>query len=100
MAALIGELDQRRDSKISALRERPPSSVEPATDVDLRFAISDRLHDEVDHMNLDNFVVRPKRRLVETFKKPESWEVLSADDRLELGHEVAGLPYELDPEAE
>jgi type I restriction enzyme, R subunit len=51
-------------------------------------------------MNLDNFVVRPHRRTVEKYAKPEAWGGLSADDRSELSHEVAGLPTELDPENE
>jgi type I restriction enzyme R subunit len=31
------------------------------------------LHDEVAAMNVDNFVVRPQRRLVEKYAKPEAW---------------------------
>ena len=37
------------------------------------------LRSEVAAMNLDNFVVRPKRRLVEKYAKPEAWTVLSAE---------------------
>ena len=48
-------------------------------------------------MNLDNFVVRPKRRLVEKYAKPEAWAALSAEAVAELAHEVAGLPSELEP---
>ncbi len=51
-------------------------------------------------MNLDNFVVRPQRRLVEKYAKPEAWAVLSPEALSELSHEVAGLPSELDPENE
>ena len=51
-------------------------------------------------MNLDNFVVRPKRRLVEKYAKPEAWTVLTPEALAELAHEVAGLPSELDPEDE
>ena len=51
-------------------------------------------------MNLDNFVVRPRRRLVEKYAKPESWVSLPAEALTELSHEVAGLPSGLDPENE
>jgi type I restriction enzyme R subunit len=51
-------------------------------------------------MNLDNFVVRPRRRVVEKYAKAESWAVLSPEAISELSHEVAGLPAELDPEGE
>ena len=51
-------------------------------------------------MNLDNFVVRPRRRLVEKYTKPESWIYLPAEALAELSLEVAGLPSELDPENE
>ena len=51
-------------------------------------------------MNLYNFVVRPRRRLVEKYAKPESWVSLTAEALTELSHEVAGLPSELDPENE
>jgi type I restriction enzyme R subunit len=61
----------------------------------LRSELAERLHAEVKGMSLDNFLVRPKRRLVEKFAKPASWKNLSFDDRLELVDEVAGLPSSL-----
>ena len=51
-------------------------------------------------MNLDNFVVRPRRRLVEKYAKSESWVSLPAETLTELSRKVAGLPSELDPENE
>ena len=51
-------------------------------------------------MNLDNFVVRPKRRAVEKYAKPEAWMRLSGEALAELSREVAGLPSELEPEPE
>ena len=51
-------------------------------------------------MNLDNFLVRPHRRLVERYSKSESWVSLPAEALTELSHEVAGLPSQLDPENE
>lgn len=66
----------------------------------LRKDIATLLHGEVSAMNLDNFVVRPKRRLVERYVKPEAWIELKPDALAELAHEVAGLPSQLEPEEE
>lgn len=51
-------------------------------------------------MNTDNFVVRPHRRLIEKYSKPEAWVRLASEALAELSREVAGLPTELDPESE
>ena len=50
-------------------------------------------------MTLENFLVRPHRRLVETFSKREAWEALSEEDKAALGREVAGLPSALPTES-
>ena len=51
-------------------------------------------------MNLDNFVVRPHRRAIERYAEPSAWVSLTPEAVTELTTEVAGLPAELDPEAE
>ena len=51
-------------------------------------------------MNPDNFVVRPKRRLIERYSQPEVWASVKEGDLTELANEVAGLPSELAPEDE
>jgi type I restriction enzyme R subunit len=61
----------------------------------LRAALADRLHDEVAGMSLDNFLVRPRRKLVEKFAKPGAWKSLGYEARAELVDEVAGLPSSL-----
>jgi type I restriction enzyme R subunit len=66
----------------------------------VRRSLAELLHRETGAMNLDNFVVRPKRRIVEKYGKREAWADLSPEALSELSHEVAGLPSELDPEAE
>jgi type I restriction enzyme R subunit len=73
---------------------------DPQTDGQVRGSVTLVLQQEVAAMNVDNFVVRPRRRLVEKYAKPESWVALSVEARTELSHEVAGLPSELDPENE
>jgi type I restriction enzyme, R subunit len=48
--------------------------------------------DEVAGMSLDNFIVRPKRRVVEKFQAREAWNQLGRDDRAALVQQIAGLP--------
>lgn len=58
------------------------------------------LRDEVAAMNLENFVVRPQRKLVEQYSKPESWTRISIESMHELAAKIAGLPTELPDEEE
>jgi type I restriction enzyme R subunit len=58
----------------------------------LRAELATRLQREVAAMTLENFLVRPHRRLVETFSKREAWESLSEQDKVALSREIAGLP--------
>ena len=53
------------------------------------------LRSQVAAMNLDNFIVRPKRRLVERYAQEEPWKKLGEEQVGELVHEVAPLPTEL-----
>jgi type I restriction enzyme R subunit len=64
----------------------------------LREDVATQLQRAVAAMNLDNFIVRPKRRLVEIYAKPKAWEGLNEESRHLLAEEVAHLPAELDPE--
>lgn len=66
----------------------------------LRRETASLLQSEVAAMNVQNFVVRAKRRFVEKYAKPEAWTDLKAEAFAELAHEVAGLPAELDAEDE
>jgi type I restriction enzyme, R subunit len=92
---LIGQLD-------SSPAEATPLSggrvTEPAGS--LRRDVAEKLHGEVAAMNLDNFVVRPKRRLVEKYAKPAAWITLKPEALSELAREVAGLPSEQEREDE
>ena len=64
----------------------------------LRQEVVDLLQTEVAAMNVDNFVVRPKRRLVEQYAQKSAWQRLDAAARGQLANEVAGLPAELEAE--
>lgn len=58
------------------------------------------LKDYVCSMNLDNFIVRGERKLVEKYQKPEIWERLTNEMRDELLDHVAPLPNEMKNEPE
>ena len=98
---LIGELDRPPDDRTPTVAGKAVERLAPyqATAV-LRADIASLLRGEVAAMNLDNFVVRPKRRLVEKYARPEAWTALPEESRAELAHEVAGLPSEQDAEDE
>lgn len=99
---LIGELDKRNEPAvgIDPTKETVAIYHDPRSELDVRNATGAILHKEVAAMNIDNFVVRPKRRVVEKYAKREAWAVLPPDALSELAHEVAGLPSELEAEAE
>ena len=84
-----------------AIREATPETyADPKADEEVRRAVAESLRREVAAMRLENFVVRPHRRLVEKYARPEAWTALSAEALAELSGHVAGLPTELDPENE
>lgn len=99
---LLSELDKKleADSDCEVGTETREIYGEPITEAEVRHSIAETLHSEIASMNLDNFVVRPKRRLVERYSRSEAWLKLSGEDLSELSHEVAGLPSEMEPEAE
>ncbi|MDY3560231.1 DEAD/DEAH box helicase family protein [Gemmata sp. JC673] len=90
---LVGTLDKRVPGAAT-------SGVAPNGETDLRRETAERLQKEVAAMNVENFVVRPKRRLVEAYANPNAWAALTDANRAELAHEVAGLPSEIPAEPE
>lgn len=98
---LIESLDcQKSENGVGEIRDPSVIYGDPKTDAEVRRTIAELLHREVAAMNVDNFVVRPHRRLIEKYAKPEAWIALAKDAILELSLEVAGLPTELDSENE
>lgn len=98
---LVGELDRRQStSGADSVREPSPVFGDPVSDVEVRTVTAEALQREVAAMNLGNFVVRPHRRLVEQFAKPEAWLVPAPEALGDLARDVAGLPSELDAENE
>jgi type I restriction enzyme R subunit len=67
---------------------------------DERASIAAVLRSEVAAMNINNFVVRPHRRLVEKFKDPAAWEQMDVGDLSALATNIAGLPTEVERDPE
>lgn len=57
----------------------------------LREGLAARMHAQVAGMSLDNFLVRPKRRIVEHFASPTAWTQPGSNDYTSAA-ELAGLP--------
>jgi type I restriction enzyme R subunit len=79
-------------SKLSEEEENRIAEVPAGSLAELRSELSDILRKEVSAMNVSNFVVRPYRQQVERFSKRELWNDLSAEDYVEAGKHLAGLP--------
>ena len=102
---LIGELDNKMASEtlpdgIGQFADEAATYEQKKNDGELRTATAELLRTEIAAMNVNNFVVRPSRRLVEKYASVEAWVDLNATAYAELAHEVAGLPTELDAEDE
>ncbi len=100
--ALVGELDRaaKQDGFARAAEPGSVAACEAPSPKELRGELAEALRGEVAAMNVENFVVRPKRRLVERYARPEEWEGLGDEAAEELAREVAGLPAEREPEPE
>jgi type I restriction enzyme R subunit len=96
---LIAELDDAAARTVGAAEDGASYGPESATEHaapdparQLRTDTTARLVEELAAMSTDNFLVRPKRRYVEKFARPEAWTKLGLDDRHELTEHLAGLP--------
>ena len=90
---LIAVLDRQVGAE-AVVREGPGSLDE------LRKETATLLRDEVAAMNLDNFIVRPQRRLVERYAAADAWTTLTNEALGELANQVAGLPSEIETDDE
>lgn len=76
----------------------PPSEPEPEegqgteTERGLRVDVAWSLHRSVAGMNLDNFLVRPHRRLVEQYSQWPAWTSLTPEVAGDVAEHLAGLP--------
>lgn len=98
---LVDAIDQKMGvSATMEVREESPGYGDPSSDAQVQRSILSALHREVAAMNLDNFLVRPKRRLIEKYSREQAWTALSKDAMRDLAEQVAGLPTELPSEDE
>jgi type I restriction enzyme R subunit len=100
---LIGTLDREAaeaDSQPASVHEPAAVFGDPRTSADVRMLTADRLREEVAGMSLASFVVRPHRRMVEHFARPEAWAALTPELTSELAREVAGLPSSIEDDGE
>lgn len=76
------------------------SDATPPSEDDIRADVLKTLRDTLAGMNLENFIVRQRRRVVEKFSKDEAWTKLDDEARDELVAQIAPLPsaVELGPE--
>lgn len=95
---LLSDLAKTPDGAKS-MRELLSLYGEPTTNEELLMSIIGILQADVASMNLSNFIVRAKRRLVEKYKEPEEWVELTPDKLQELEDDVAGLPTEKEQES-
>jgi type I restriction enzyme R subunit len=70
---------------------------EHEADQEYRRYTLDLLHHAVSGMNLDNFVVRPRREIVERYQQRERWNTLDALAVGELNNHIGPLPTEAEP---
>jgi type I restriction enzyme R subunit len=100
---LIEELDRRltrHEAKPEVVQDAPEPYHGFLDEYRLRADVASRLQSEVEAMNVDNFVVRPRRRLVEKWRQSEAWQKLTSADLEEIAHEIASLPSEVPSEEE
>jgi type I restriction enzyme R subunit len=90
-------LFKARVELISAL-DKDLVTLKEETKAELRQETAEFLRGQVAAMNVNNFIVRPKRRLVEQYSEIKAWEKLGIEQQMELAFEIAGLPSELEEE--
>ena len=80
---LVTEVDRGR--KVEGMGEPDPM-------IEWRYALADILREYIKEMSLDNFIVRPQRRLVEKYREEDAWKRLDLDSSAELIEHLANLP--------
>ncbi|GGM61819.1 restriction endonuclease subunit R [Micromonospora sonchi] len=90
---LLYRLDQRLPSGSSpAAAGGEPASDGTGSEAGLRWDLAHHLHERVSGMDLDNFVVRAKRRAVAYYADFANWHRLTPEAVEEIGRDLAGLP--------
>jgi type I restriction enzyme, R subunit len=95
---LVRALDEKR-GKASGFGEGGQSSYDagqvqntPPSEEEIRSDALKTLQETVAGLNLDNFIVRQRRRTVEKYQKADVWAAIDDESRNELVEEIAPLP--------
>ncbi|QUR65692.1 DEAD/DEAH box helicase family protein [Mycobacterium spongiae] len=80
------------DSAWPAKNPEPSEGQGTETERGLRVDIAWSLHQTVAGMNLENFLVRPHRKLVEQYAEWPVWSALTPEAAGDVGEQLAGLP--------
>ncbi|MDX2099606.1 MAG: DEAD/DEAH box helicase family protein [Leptolyngbyaceae cyanobacterium bins.59] len=98
---LLSELDKRlQQTGVASASTGQYTTDEPTSEGEVRYSIASHLQAEVAAMNLENFIVRPHRQLVETYAQVNAWSTVSSEQARELANQIAGLPTQLPTESE
>lgn len=91
---VIGALDKRRAPQIDpdGIGEGEFGFSEPGNDADVRRETANLLQTTVASMNLNNFLVRKQRRLVEKYAQRSAWDQVQNQDLIEISESLADLP--------
>lgn len=96
---LLAQLDARLAAGGPMAAEAAPADF-ALSEQAIRRDTAGLLHASVAGMNLDNFVVRPQRRWVETWSQADAWQRPTPEQLAELATHVSGLPTALRDEDE
>ena len=89
---LLAALDQRLAAAGHRSSDRTPDGEVRMTEAGVRRDTAAMLHGIVAGMTLDNFVVRPQRKWVETWSDAAAWERLTTEQLADIGIHLSGLP--------
>ncbi|MDE2417598.1 MAG: DEAD/DEAH box helicase family protein [Burkholderiales bacterium] len=91
---LLGALDEQlaQEQGAGGAKVAEPAAGYGLTAAAMRFDTASHLHAVVAGMRLDNFVVRPQRRWVESWSDAKAWHKVTGDQLVELAQHVSGLP--------
>ncbi|HLU33576.1 MAG TPA: type I restriction-modification enzyme R subunit C-terminal domain-containing protein, partial [Natronosporangium sp.] len=90
---LVCRLDERQPAGA------PPDGDGTRTEAGLRWDVVRELHSRIRGMTIENIMVRPHRRLVETYSDLDRWRTLTPEAAEEIGT-LAGLPSQVRDEDE
>ena len=99
--SLSERLFEARLGLVAALGQQASPDDDPApghgeeTERGLRVDVARTLHELVAGMNVDNFLVRPARRWVETYSEWRTWRRLAPEEAGDIARHLAGLPSTL-----